>query len=80
MISSCHLIRGQPVQGLLFSTAIVWQDRRTADFCDQMKQVGGSLVIQDKTGLIIDVYFSATRIRWILDNVNGALKMEGEIE
>jgi glycerol kinase len=45
-----------------------------------MKQVGGSLVIQDKTGLIIDVYFSATRIRWILDNVNGALKMEGEIE
>ena len=49
--------------------AIVWQDRRTADFCDQLKSEGKSPKILEKTGLIIDAYFSATKIRWILDNV-----------
>jgi len=54
--------------------AIVWQDRRTADFCDQLKNEGKSRLILEKTGLIIDAYFSATKIRWILDNVKGARK------
>lgn len=52
--------------------AIVWQDRRTAAYCDQLKNEGCSKMILDKTGLIIDAYFSATKIRWILDNVEGA--------
>jgi len=51
--------------------AIVWQDRRTADFCDRLKKEGYSQRIREKTGLIIDAYFSATKIRWILDNVEG---------
>lgn len=54
--------------------AIVWQDRRTAAFCDKLKGEGNSDTIQKKTGLIIDAYFSATKIRWILDNVEGARK------
>ncbi len=52
--------------------AIVWQDRRTADFCDQLKSAGNGPLIQQKTGLLIDAYFSATKIKWILDNVEGA--------
>ncbi len=52
--------------------AIVWQDRRTADFCDKLKKEGYALKIQKKTGLIIDAYFSATKVKWILDNVKGA--------
>jgi glycerol kinase len=52
--------------------AIVWQDRRTADYCNQLKQDGLSKTIQEKTGLIIDAYFSATKLKWILDNVDGA--------
>jgi glycerol kinase len=52
--------------------AIVWQDRRTADYCNQLKQDGLSKTIQEKTGLIIDAYFSATKLKWILDNVEGA--------
>jgi glycerol kinase len=52
--------------------AIVWQDRRTADYCNQLKQDGLSKTIQEKTGLIIDSYFSATKLKWILDNVEGA--------
>lgn len=52
--------------------AIVWQDRRTAGFCDELKAAGHSKMIQEKTGLIIDAYFSATKLKWILDNVNGA--------
>src|SRR5665647_1068950 len=54
--------------------AIVWQDRRTSDFCDQLKIEGQSRTILEKTGLIIDAYFSATKIRWILDNVKDARK------
>jgi glycerol kinase len=52
--------------------AIVWQDRRTAEFCERLKADGAAGTVQQKTGLIIDAYFSATKIRWILDNVAGA--------
>lgn len=52
--------------------AIVWQDRRTAAFCDQLREEGHAPLLQQKTGLVIDAYFSATKIRWILDNVEGA--------
>ncbi len=52
--------------------AIVWQDRRTADICDNLRQEGHAGLIQEKTGLVIDAYFSGTKIRWILDNVSGA--------
>jgi len=52
--------------------AIVWQDKRTADFCDELKAAGKSDMIREKTGLVIDSYFSATKVKWILDNVEGA--------
>jgi glycerol kinase len=52
--------------------AIVWQDRRTAAYCDQLKSRGLSAAIQSKTGLVIDAYFSATKLKWILDEVPGA--------
>ncbi|MGY6558540.1 MAG: glycerol kinase GlpK [Nitritalea sp.] len=52
--------------------AIVWQDRRTAAFCDQLKEAGHAEKIREKTGLILDAYFSATKIRWILEEVEGA--------
>src|SRR6187399_286139 len=52
--------------------AIVWQDRRTASYCDELKAAGHAKLIQEKTGLVIDAYFSATKLKWILDNVNGA--------
>ncbi|MGF6263659.1 glycerol kinase [Paraburkholderia youngii] len=58
---------GQPIYN-----AIVWQDRRTADFCDELKAQGLEASVRAKTGLPIDSYFSATKIRWILDNVEGA--------
>ncbi|MFI5193198.1 MAG: glycerol kinase GlpK [Chitinophagales bacterium] len=54
--------------------AIVWQDRRTAPFCEQLKQQGLTETIRSKTGLVIDAYFSGSKIRWILDNVSGARK------
>ena len=52
--------------------AIVWQDRRTAGICDDLKQKGLDKMIQEKTGLIVDAYFSATKIKWMLENVEGA--------
>jgi len=52
--------------------AIVWQDRRTASYCDELKKAGHANMIQEKTGLVIDAYFSATKLKWILDNVSGA--------
>jgi len=52
--------------------AIVWQDRRTAAFCEQLKRAGQEPIIQQKTGLLIDAYFSASKLRWILDAVPGA--------
>ena len=58
---------GQPIYN-----AIVWQDRRTAGLCDQLKAQGLEEKVRAKTGLPIDAYFSATKIRWILDNVDGA--------
>ena len=58
---------GEPVYN-----AIVWQDRRTSEYCDSLKEAGLTDTIRSKTGLIIDAYFSATKIRWILENVPGA--------
>jgi len=58
--------------GMPVHNAIVWQDRRTSTYCDEIKAKGLSGRIQEKTGLIIDAYFSATKIRWILENVPGA--------
>ena len=52
--------------------AIVWQDRRTASFCDQMRADGLESFVQERTGLVIDAYFSGTKVRWLLDNVPGA--------
>jgi glycerol kinase len=58
---------GQPVHN-----AIVWQDRRTADFCERLRSEGHGSLIQQRTGLLIDSYFSASKISWMLDNVPGA--------
>lgn len=58
---------GEPVMN-----AIVWQDRRTAAFCDELKERGLEDTVRAKTGLVIDAYFSGTKVRWILDNVPGA--------
>jgi glycerol kinase len=58
---------GRPIHN-----AIVWQDRRTSAFCDELKSAGHAEMIQQKTGLVIDAYFSATKVRWILDHVEGA--------
>ena len=52
--------------------AIVWQCRRTSEYCDQLKAAGYTEMIREKTGLIIDAYFSSTKLKWILDNVDGA--------
>ncbi len=58
---------GEPVHN-----AIVWQCRRTADFCEALKRKGGEAPIRARTGLVADAYFSASKIRWILDHVDGA--------
>lgn len=58
--------------GVPVYNAIVWQDRRTSAFCDSLKELGLVDKIREKTGLIIDAYFSGTKIKWILDNVPGA--------
>lgn len=58
--------------GVPVYNAIVWQDRRTAAFCDALKAGGAEEMIREKTGLVIDAYFSATKIKWILENVPGA--------
>ncbi|WP_318310514.1 glycerol kinase GlpK [Flagellimonas crocea] len=52
--------------------AIVWQDKRTSDYCDELKKAGKSDMIREKTGLVIDSYFSGTKVKWILDHVDGA--------
>ncbi|HEX2907619.1 MAG TPA: FGGY family carbohydrate kinase, partial [Phototrophicaceae bacterium] len=61
--------------------AIVWQDRRTAGLCDQLKAEGFDKTIREKTGLVTDAYFSGTKVAWILDNVPGAREraMRGEL-
>ncbi|MCR5367361.1 glycerol kinase GlpK [Eubacterium sp.] len=58
---------GEPIYN-----AIVWQCRRTSEYCDTLKKKGLEKIIRDKTGLVIDAYFSATKLRWILENVEGA--------
>ena len=58
---------GRPV-----ANAIVWQDRRTASICDELRAAGKAGMIQRKTGLVLDAYFSATKLKWLLDNVPGA--------
>ncbi len=58
---------GEPVYN-----AIVWQDRRTSAYCDELKEKGLAETIRSKTGLVIDAYFSGTKIKWILDNIPGA--------
>jgi len=58
---------GKPIHN-----AIVWQDRRTADYCDTLIKAGKEQLVKDKTGLRIDAYFSGTKIKWILDNVPDA--------
>ena len=58
---------GKPI-----ANAIVWQDRRTAGLCDELKAAGKAGVIQQKTGLVLDAYFSGTKLKWLLDNVSGA--------
>lgn len=64
---------GRPVYN-----AIVWQDRRTAPYCDKLKEQGYEQLIRKKTGLLLDSYFSATKIRWILNNVEGAREKANE--
>ena len=58
---------GRPVHN-----AIVWQDRRTADACNKLKAQGREPLVRERTGLVLDAYFSATKLRWLLDNVKGA--------
>ncbi|MCH8495596.1 MAG: glycerol kinase GlpK [Balneolales bacterium] len=58
---------GKPIHN-----AIVWQDRRTAEYCDELRKQGHADKIQQKTGLVVDAYFSGTKVKWILDNVEGA--------
>ena len=58
--------------GIPVYNAIVWQDKRTADYCDQLRAEGKGPLIREKTGLVIDAYFSGTKVKWILDNVEGA--------
>jgi len=63
-------VTGKPIHN-----AIVWQDRRTSEYCDSLKALGLTDKIQEKTGLLIDAYFSGTKIRWILQNVPDALDL-----
>lgn len=58
---------GKPIHN-----AIVWQDRRTSDLCQSLKEQGHEATVRDRTGLLLDPYFSATKVRWLLDNVDGA--------
>ncbi|HVI49527.1 MAG TPA: glycerol kinase GlpK [Chitinophaga sp.] len=64
---------GKPVYN-----AIVWQDRRTAAYCDSLKAAGHAQMIREKTGLVTDAYFSGTKVKWILDNVPGARERASE--
>jgi len=62
---------GKPVYNAIVWQCRVWQCRRTAPICDQLKKKGLAEIIQKKTGLVVDAYFSGTKIKWILDNVSG---------
>ncbi|MEO1260726.1 MAG: glycerol kinase GlpK [Bacteroidota bacterium] len=63
-------ITGEPIHN-----AIVWQDRRTAKICDKLKKDGHERYIRRETGLVVDAYFSGTKVKWLLDNVSGARKL-----
>ena len=67
---------GRPI-----ANAIVWQDRRTAPLCDKLRTSGKAMLIAEKTGLVIDAYFSGTKLKWLLDNVPGAREraLRGEL-
>lgn len=67
---------GEPI-----APAIVWQDRRTAAYCDELRAAGKAELLQEKTGLILDAYFSATKLKWILDHTDGAREraLKGEL-
>ncbi|MEA4828097.1 MAG: glycerol kinase GlpK, partial [Clostridium sp.] len=58
--------------GLPVYNAIVWQCRRTSEYCDELREKGFDKTVREKTGLVLDAYFSATKVKWILDNVEGA--------
>lgn len=64
---------GEPIYN-----AIVWQDRRTSKYCDELKERGHAEMIRKKTGLVLDAYFSATKLKWILDHVEGAREKAAE--
>src|ERR1700683_4521242 len=66
--------------GRAIHPAIVWQDRRTAGYCDELKAQGLSGLIRERTGLVIDAYFSATKLKWMLDQVPGARARAGRGE
>jgi glycerol kinase len=68
------------ITGAPIYNAIVWQDRRTADFCDALKAKGLAQKIQEKTGLVIDAYFSGSKVKWILDHVEGARELANKGE
>ncbi len=61
--------------GMPFYHAIVWQSRQTVELCNELKEAGHEEIIREKTGLLIDAYFSATKVKWILDNVDGAREL-----
>jgi glycerol kinase len=67
--------------GMPVSNAIVWQDRRTAAYCDELRTAGKADMIKQKTGLVVDAYFSGTKLKWILDHVEGARELaeKGEL-
>ena len=64
---------GEPIHN-----AIVWQDRRTAKICDKLKADGYEKYVRRETGLVVDAYFSGTKIKWLLDNVKGTKKTGGK--
>ena len=61
---------GKPIHN-----AIVWQDRRTAEYCRELTEAGHAVMLTDKTGLVVDAYFSGTKVKWLLDNVSGAREL-----
>jgi len=66
------VVAWDPVSGEPLHRALVWQDRRSAGRCDQLRAAGHERLVRERTGLTIDPYFSATKIEWLLDNVEGA--------
>ena len=72
---------GNKTTGEPIHNAIVWQDRRTARICDRLKKEGHEKYVRKETGLVVDAYFSGTKVKWLLDNVKGARKLaqKGEL-